>query len=182
MIKIALYAYDADKRWYETAWNAAVPRRSESFYRKLFTHSKNNFGQKTILYTWWSNIIFLGCWGSNSNRLFRSILGAGISGPFRSSDPWWFWWFLLVGFLLQADFFQKPQILIKSWSKVWRLRWNKEYFVRTCWTKYPLLQHIPIAKFIIGQGLRFSRAIWKLKWPQFLFSIFWVCPTGIFDK
>ena len=50
-------------------------RRSESFYRKLFTHSKNNFGQKTILYTWWSNIIFLGCRGSNSNRLLRSILG-----------------------------------------------------------------------------------------------------------
>ena len=49
-------------------------RRSESFYRKLFTHSKNNFGQKTILYTWWSNIIFLGCWGSNSNRLLSSIL------------------------------------------------------------------------------------------------------------
>ena len=177
MIKIALYAYDADKRWYETAWNAAVPRRSESFYRKLFTHSKNNFGQKTILYTWWSNIIFLGCWGSNSNRLLRLILGAGISGPFRSSHPWLssIWWDFCC---ILSRFFQKPQILIKSWSKVWRLRWNKEYFVRTCWTKYPLLQHIPIAKFIIGQELRFSRAFLKLKWPQFLFSIFLSMPDG----
>ena len=109
--------------------------RSESFYRKLFTHSKNNFGQKTILYTWWSNIIFLGCRGSNSNRLLRSILGRS-----HRSDQ---------GRPMIPESFQ-------SWSKVWWLRWNKEYFVRTCWTKYPLLQHIPIAKFIpkvIGQEL-----------------------------
>ena len=115
-------------------------RRSESFYRKLFTHSKNNFGQKTILYTWWSNIIFLGCRGSNSNRLLRSILGgrAGFIGQTMVTVVQW------------------SLMSLQSWSKVWWLRWNKEYFVRTCWTKYPLLQHIPIAKFIpkvIGQEL-----------------------------
>ena len=75
-------------------------RRSESFYRKLFTHSKNNFGQKTILYTWWSNIIFLGCRGSNSNRLLRSILGRS---RFHRSDQ------VVQGSLISSPYSHGPR-------------------------------------------------------------------------